>query len=96
LGGGLGWSSGCGCSGIGGFLTLRNGCLALNFAHFLFKGVFEVAAGFAKFRHEFAKSTGKFGQLVRAENDQNNDKDHDHMWNAEHSLEQPFCVSMSS
>jgi hypothetical protein len=84
---GLRWNRGYGCrSCVGSFLTLCDGGLALDFAHFLLEGAFEIAAGFAEFGHEFAKSTGKLRQLVRAENDQNNDEDDNHVWNAKHSL----------
>jgi len=77
---------GRGGDGFCGFLTLGLQGLALDVAHFLFKGALEVGGGFAELGHQFAKATGQFRQLMRPKNDQDDDKQNGHVGHTEHRL----------
>jgi hypothetical protein len=79
----LGWltrrRSGCGFSRL---LAFRVEGLPLHLTHFLFEGALEVGGGLAKLSHELAEASGEFGQLLRPKNDQNHDKNYDHVGDA--------------
>jgi hypothetical protein len=77
-------TNGGGSHGFSGFLALSLKGLALDVPHFLFKGAFEVGGSLAEFGHEFAEAAGEFGELVRPEDDQDDDKQNDHVGHAEH------------
>jgi hypothetical protein len=77
------------CDGRGGcrfcsFLALSLEGLAFDVAHFLFKSALEVRGSLAELGHQFAQTASQFGQLMRPEDDQNNDKQNYHVGHAEH------------
>src|SRR6267154_4763934 len=74
---------------FGGLFTLGQEGLALHVAHFLFKRALKVRGGLAKLSHELAQTAGELWQLLWPENNQNHDKHHNHVRNAQHCVWEP-------
>src|ERR1700731_3252395 len=92
-----GWAgSGCGRSSdrFSSLLALGLQGLALHFAHFLFEGALKVRGGLAELSHELAQAAGELRQLLWPENDQDHDKHHNHVRNAQHRVWEPSIGSM--
>src|SRR6266851_3822484 len=88
---GLGGGSG---DRFGGLLAFGLEGLALHVAHFLFKRALKVRGGLAKLGHELAQTAGELRQLLWPENNQNHDKHHNHVRNAQHCAWEPSKGSM--
>src|SRR5579863_7578632 len=77
---------GCSCR-RGGFLRLlplKLACLPFDVAHLLLERHLKVGGRLAELRHQFAQSTGKLRQLVRAKEHQHYHEQDDDMGNAKH------------
>ena len=83
--GGLFRCDGRGGCGFGSLLALGLQGLAFDVAHLNFKGALEVRGSLAKLGHQFAETASQFGKFMRPENDQDDDKQNDHMGHAEHN-----------
>src|SRR6266566_1771000 len=81
-------------SGFRSFFALGLERLTLHFAHFLFKGALKVCRSFAEFGHELAQAAGELRQLLWPEHDQDHNKDHNHVRNAQHCVWEPSKGSM--
>src|SRR5215472_3256721 len=77
-------SHGAGGYSFGSLFALSQHSLTLEVAHLLFKRRFEVRGCFAEFGHELSQPTRKLRQLLWPENNQDHDKNHDHVGNAQH------------
>src|SRR5439155_4693238 len=79
---------------LGSLLAFGLERLALHIAHLLFEGALKISRGLAELGHELAEPSGKLRQLLWSENDQDHDKDHNHMRNAQHCVWEPSIGSM--
>src|ERR1700730_17808512 len=79
---------------FGGLFALGQEGLALHVAHFLFERALKIRGGLAELSHELAQTAGELRQLLWPENDQNHDKHHNHVRNAQHRVWEPSIASM--
>src|SRR5216683_3126837 len=86
-----GGSGGC----FSGFFALGHECLAFQVVHLFLECALKVRRGLAELGHELAQAAGKLGQLLRSENDQDHEKNHDHVRNAQHCVQDPSNGPMS-
>src|SRR5260370_32022166 len=81
---------------VGSLLAFRLEGLTLHLSHFLFKGTLKVRGGLAELGHELAQAASELRQLLWPENDQDHDKHHNHVRNAQHCIWEPSKGYMAS
>src|SRR5260370_4880990 len=64
---------------LGSLLAFGLEGLALHLSHFFFKGALEISGGPAELCHHLAQPASKLPQLLWPENDQDHDKQHNHV-----------------